>query len=573
MKNAIKSNFVPSQSALLILKNGGILQTNESPAEMIERIVAAIVESETSYSSNNREIQNFAESLTNLMDSRKIVFSTPVMTNAGIRGKPLSACTVPPISLLHKMGEIKEMVDIYHQDGLGTGFNFDDLEDPLSMLHFLNDVAINGAVSGLENRPVGNIALLSVTHPMIKEFICAKTHSQIPWKFNISVNIDDNFILAYQKNKKYQLVNGKEYYAREVFDLIATSAFICGDPGVVFMNRLNYDNPVPELGNYQSVAPCAEVGLLPGESCQFGYLNLNEFFDNNMAFDKLGLISAVRILTRSLDDALDINIRNFRIKLSAEITQAKRKIGIGICGVADLLAKLKIPYDTNEGRELIKNLILLINYVSKDESCELGKIRGSFSAFLHSLYTLKPGFIERKYGQNTSLYIHANDWKNLADKIRKVGCLRNCSTISIPPTGRSGLIIDASTGIEPFFNLLKNGSLHPELLSSLKKLNALSHDWEKHILENGGCQNIGIPFEISKIYKTATEIHPQDQLKMVSEIQQGVDESISKTINLPDNTSIDELKSVLIDAYAYGLKGVTIYINNRRSGQPIKLVK
>lgn len=566
------SLFTPSRTALRILEKGKILQPGETPNQMVERVVRAIVNTESVYSVSTKEIELFARELTDLMDQKKIIFSTPVLTNAGSgNDRPLSACTVPPISLHADMKAIKTMVNIYHQEGLGTGFNFDNLSDPLPMLFFLNEVAVEGAASGQEDRPVGNMGLLSVNHPKIKEFICAKMNSEMIWKFNISVNINDEFILAYRKGGKYSLSNGQEYYAKEIFDLIAAASFISGDPGIIFMDRLNYDNPVPNLGNYQSVAPCAEVGLAPGESCQFGYLNLNSFFDETGNFDRQGLIRAIRLLTRSLDDALDINIKNFQIKLSADITSAKRKIGIGVCGVADLLAKLKLRYDTETGRKLIKDLVLLINYISKEESFNLARIRGSFLAFPGSLYNSVPGFIERKYGQTDSEYVKAADWIKLADKIRNTG-LRNCSTISLPPTGRSGLIIDASTGIEPFFNLLKNGELHPELVIDLKRLNLSSEDLEKSIIESGGCQNIGLPPKIADIYKTATEIHPQDQLKMVAEIQQGVDESISKTINLPNQTSLDELKNILLDAYSAGLKGITVYINDRRAGQPIKLV-
>ncbi len=567
------SNFVPSQSALKILKEGRILKPGESPAEMIDRVVGAIASAENRFLTKEQDIRIFAQELTDLLDRKKIVFSTPVLTNAGSNnGKPLSACTVPSINLREDLRKIKKMVDTYHQEGLGTGFNFDELDDPLPMLYFLNEVAVEGAASGQEDRPVGNMGLLSVSHPKIKEFICAKINSDVTWKFNISVNISDEFMLAYRKGGKYRLTNGQEFYSKEVFDLIAAASFLSGDPGLIFMEKLNLDNPVPHLGGYQSVAPCAEVGLTPGESCQFGYLNLNKFFDHSGNFNQADLMRTVRILTRALDNALEINIQNFQIKTSAEITKAKRKIGIGVCGVADLLARLKIGYDTAVGRRLIRDLVILINYISKDESFNLARTRGSFEAFPGSLYNSQPGFIGRKYGQLDSEYVRSIDWLNLENKIKSTGHLRNCSTISLPPTGRSGLIIDASTGIEPFFNLFINGSLHPELLSDLRKMKLPFGRIEKAIVKSGGCQNLGLPLNISEIYKTATEIHPQDQLRMVAEIQKGVDESISKTINLSHQTSIDELKNILVDAYSAGLKGITVYISDRRQGQPIKLV-
>lgn len=568
-----KSNFTVSQSGLKILETGRIIKPGESPAEMVERVVNAIADVEKTFS-DDQQTKIFAQDLGERIDQKKIIFSTPVLTNAGSSSnKPLSACTIPPISLRDDMKKIRQMVNTYHQEGLGTGFNFDDLEDPLSMLYFLNQVAIDGANSELEDRPVGNMGILSVHHPKIKEFIRAKIDYQTPqWKFNISVNITDEFLLAYKKGGKYQLSDGREYYAEEVFDLITAVAFISADPGLIFMDKMNRDNPVPALGAYQSVAPCAEVGLTPGESCQFGYINLDEFFNRDGIFRQPELETAVRILTRALDNALEINIRNFQVALSSEITRAKRKIGIGVCGVADLLAKLKIPYDSDQGRQLIKDLVVLINYVSKTESMNLAEQRGSFGAFANSLYNSRPGFIDRKYGAVKSQFVPQSDWLLLAKKIRKTGWLRNCSTVSLPPTGRSGLIIDASTGIEPFFNLKKNGQLHPELLRELRELKRADDATIQSILANGGCQHIELPEPVAAIYKTATEIHPQDQLQMVAQLQKGVDESISKTINLSNHTTIDELKQVLLDAYYSGLKGITIYINSRNKNQPIRLV-
>ncbi len=560
-KYTVNSKFLPSKQALSVLKKGKILQTNETAAEMVERVVSTILEIEKKYNTNNEEVKSFAQELTNLIDEKKIIFSTPVLTNAGnVNKRPLSACTVPPIDLKEDLNKIKKMVNIYHQEGLGTGFNFDDLEDPLPMLHFLNNVAIEGAASGKENRPVGNMGLLSVNHPKIKEFIKAKPQSDKNWKFNISVNITDDFIAAYYNGQSYFLKNGQKCYPKEIIELIATCSLPSGDPGVIFMDRLNSDNPVPNLGDYYSVAPCAEVGLIPGETCQFACLNLSDFFDHDGIFYKKDFIKAIRLLTRSLDNTLDINIENFQIRASSDISKLKRKIGIGICGVADLLVKLKIAYDSKLARELIKDLVLLINYISKDESSNLAIVRGSFLAFSESLYNFKPSFIEKKYQHIDSKYVTREDWLKLDKKIKLKG-LRNCSTVSLPPTGRSGLIIDASTGVEPLFNLFKSSDLHKELVSDLKKFNLDVDRFKKLIIETGSCQNLNLPQEIRAIYKKSIEITPHSQLEMIKEIQKGVDESISKTINLKKDSCAEDIKKIILAAYSAGLKGITIYVN------------
>ena len=560
-KVLIKSNFLPSKLALKILREGKILQKNETAEEMIKRVVNLIVEIEKKYNNDNSKIESFANELINLLDQKKIIFSTPILTNAGTSKKrPLSACTVPPVNLMEDLSKIKKTINTYHEEGLGTGFNFDNLEDPLAMLHYLNQVALEGAASGKEDRPVGNIALLSVDHPKIKEFIKAKPESNNNWKFNISINITDDFMSAYYNNQDFYLKNGQKCSPKEILQLIANSSFLSGDPGVVFMDRLNKDNPVSSLGNYYSVAPCAEVGLIPGETCQFAYLNLNKFFNKNRLFLKEEFIQAIRVVTRSLDNTLDVNIDNFQIKASSNITRQKRKIGIGVCGVADLLVKLKIPYESRKARKLIKDLIILINYISKDESSNLAAVRGSFLSFFDSLYKLKPNFIKQKYRNVKSEHVKKEDWLKLEKKIDSQG-LRNCSTVSLPPTGRSGLIIDASTGIEPFFNLFKFDKLHPELISDLKSLNLNIDEFEKLIFQNNSCQNLNLPKKIKKLYKKSVEISPFDQVKMIKEIQKGVDESISKTINLNSNCKAEDVKNIILLAYAANLKGLTVYVN------------
>src|SRR3989339_902798 len=360
MKRATRysSSFNCSKYAHRVLKEGKILLEGEAPSQMVERVVSEIARAEMDFFGNSgSRVIHFENELGELLDSKKIIFSTPVLTNAGRNtSMPLSACVVPPIDLNGDFSKIKAMVDAYHQEAIGTGFNFDEVEDPVSMLDFLNEVAIKGAKSGRENRPVGNMGILSVDHPCIKEFVMVKAGVDKEWKFNISINVTSEFIHALKKKGRYRLKNGKSVYAEEIFNMMAASTFLCGDPGLIFMERLNRDNPVPALGLYTSVAPCAEVGLAPGESCQFGYLNLGAFvLDSGSEINTEGLLKTVSILVRALDNALEVSIQRFSIKKSSEIMMAKRKIGVGLCGLADMLAKLNLGYDSEPARKICKD--------------------------------------------------------------------------------------------------------------------------------------------------------------------------------------------------------------------------
>lgn len=301
-----QSNFHPCAFVSeQILKKGRITAPNESPSDMVERVVSALYAAEES-SSNSSNAEGFAESIGTLMDEGKIVFSTPILTNAGRADftRPLSACTVPPLSLRDDLKKIRQMVNSYHQEAMGTGFNFDEVDEPVRMLILLNHLAIRGASSGREDRPVGNIAMCSIDHPRIIEFITSKqTRRDMLWKFNISVNTPESFWLAVQNGALWRLRNGNTVHAKELFRLMAQSAYRYADPGIVFMDRVNRDNPVPADGDYHSVAPCAEVGLMPGETCQFGYINLGAFCSGN-DFDLNGIKQATELMVRALDNCL-----------------------------------------------------------------------------------------------------------------------------------------------------------------------------------------------------------------------------------------------------------------------------
>ncbi len=579
------STYRPTSLAESILHDGKILALGESPQHMMERVIHTLFSIETKFKTDPDEIQRLECEFGSFLDDGYCVMSTPILTNAGrYSDKPFSACTVPPIDLKKGMATIKEVIDRLHQDGMGTGFSLDELEDPVSVLKALNDIAVQGAKSGKEDRPVGNIAILSVSHPRIREFINAKNQADERGeglKFNISVNIDDDFIQAFKRNTVYRLRDGQEVSAKVLLEEIAKSVYICGDPGLIFISRLNEGNPTPGVGDYIAVAPCGEVGLAAGESCQFGYINVAKFLiagqEKTLAIDFEKLERATRLMVRALDNALELSIDRYAYEEQKKIMRAKRKIGIGICGLADLFMKFNISYSDEQARDLAKDIIAFINYISKSASHELAKIRGSFEAMFlvqGCRYNDNPGFIEQRFGKISAPHVSTNMWHELAKKIRETKLLRNASTIALPPTGRSSLLINASHGIEPQFSLVEaQKQLNPILQKALTDAGIKVDPVLMEKIETSGC--IGelseIPVNIRHIFLTASELSPQEHLDMMESLQSVVDESISKTINVPSTTSVQEIVDIFYQAYLKNLKGVTIYRDGSRKGQPKKL--
>ncbi|MBM3208699.1 hypothetical protein FJZ40_00185 [Candidatus Shapirobacteria bacterium] len=253
-KSTFKSSFLPSPLAEKVLREGRIIGASETPQMMIKRMVEALFVPETCFGTSTAEIQRLIEDFGFFLDGKYCVMSTPVMTNAGrYTDRPLSACAVPPLDLRGDLRKVKQVVDEFHQAGMGTGFNLNDTENPVEILGFLNGVAVDGANSGKENRPVGNMAILSIHHPRILEFIETKVGSDERgenWKFNISIDVSPEFMCAVGVGEHYRLSDGTYLNAREVMYRIAESAVACGDPGLVFLDRFDRDNPTPGVGAY-----------------------------------------------------------------------------------------------------------------------------------------------------------------------------------------------------------------------------------------------------------------------------------------------------------------------------------
>jgi ribonucleoside-diphosphate reductase alpha chain len=583
LTNKSKISFFPTIDQAKKIQR--IINSDETLDQMSQRVATTLFFIEKKFKTPQSEIVGLTQELKSYIDDKYCVMSTPIMINAGRHDdRPLSACTVPPIDIeKDDLQKIKPLIDQLHADGMGTGFNFNETTDPVATLKKLNAIAVEGAKSGKEDRPVGNMAVLSVHHPKILEFVSCKIDvdkNEEEWKFNLSIDVSEDFITAVKADNTYKLWDGTKLKAIEVLRAIATSSHRCGDPGLIFLSRLNFDNPTPNVGEYTSTAPCGEVGLIPGESCQFGYVNLGKFIDTTLKIPNIDLAKlekVTRLMTRALDNALEISIERYQNETNRSVMTAKRKIGVGVCGLADLLVQMKLPYNSHRARELTRDLLAFINYVSKKESVRLASKRGSFEAIKSAKcrYNTTPGFLESKYTHFDTRFVTKKMWKQLGQEIRSKKLLRNSSTIALPPTGRSSIVINASPGIEPMFSILDNSDeINPYLIADLTALGMLTPE---NISEIKSARKIGhiesIPADIREVYKTAVEITPEHHLLMVSTIQTVIDESVSKTINLPEQTGIEDILNMYIFAHELNLKGITVYRTGSRKHQPRAVAK
>ncbi|SEP53584.1 hypothetical protein [Amycolatopsis saalfeldensis] len=559
-----QSTFPTSPQLEAYLRSGRMISEHETAQDMVTRIVAALEHADARFDPAGAEA--FGERLGWACDTERIVFSTPIMTNAGRHfDRPLAACAVPPVDLRGDLSQVKTVVDDHHRAGMGTGFNLDELDDPVSVLLYLNDVAVAGANSGTEDRPVGNMAILALDHPAAAEFIGCKVGADArgeTWKFNISLHITDAQMRAALGGP------GRE---RDLLTAASEAAHACADPGLLFTDRMNEGNPTSEVGAYVSTAPCAEVGLVAGETCQFGYLNLGRFHtgDAGVPVDLGALADTTRTLVRALDDAIEASLAHYPSPLSAQVMGTKRKIGVGVCGLADLLLAAGLPYDSVEGRRLAQEVLALVNYTSKLASVELARTRGGCPAVAGGLSRYADPAFLRRFADLEVDSVTRGDWAALADEIATTGHLRNSSTIAVPPTGRSAPVVRASTGIEPLFRLSDDlpGHQRAGVVAALKA--AGRTDVLSFASTHGRLPaDPTLPERLRAVLATATQISPGGHLAMAAAVQACVDEAVSKTVNLPASATSIEVYDTYATAFELGCKGITVYVDGSRDVQP-----
>lgn len=579
-------------------KNGNCIET---PQDMFRRVADTIASGDLEFGKTSKDVQNLSDRFYNAITHRYFMPNSPTLMNAGRDLGQLAACFVLPIDdSLESIFETIKNTALIHQSGGGTGFSFSRLRPKNSVVRSTMGVS-SGPVSFMEvfnaateavkqggTRRGANMGILRVDHPDIIEFINCKSDNNKLNNFNISVAITDKFMEAYLNGKDYDLINPQNNEAvgrmdaGAVFDLIIDSAWKNGEPGIVFIDKMNKDNPTPQIGKIESTNPCGEVPLLPYEACNLGSINLGLMVkeqDGEFVVDWDLLENTVRTAMRFLDNVIVVN--NYPLPQIAEMVQNNRKIGLGVMGWADMLMQMGIAYNSEEGTSLATDVMSFIDYVSKTESVELAKERGRFNNFEGSIYE-NPHYFEDKFGSKNCAKVTQKMWADLDSKIQKYG-LRNATTTCIAPTGTISMIAGASGGIEPLFGLvfsrlIMDGTelleVNPVFEKYMKTHGLYTEDLMNKIAKCGSVAHIEeLPDEVKRIFVTAHDISPYWHVKMQAAFQQFTDNAVSKTVNFIESATREDIKKTYILAYKNNLKGITVYRNNSRQFQPMNLEK
>jgi ribonucleoside-diphosphate reductase alpha chain len=557
-----------SANALKVLKarylrkdeDGRIIET---PEEMFRRIAHAIAGAEEMY---NGDASLWEEKFHDLLTSLKFLPNSPTLMNAGKPSGQLAACFVLPVedSMKGIFDSLKNAALIL-QSGGGTGFSFSRLRPKADVVHSTGGLA-SGPVSFMKiyntatdvikqggARRGANMGILRVDHPDILEFIKVKRDLHELANFNISVAITDAFMDALRQDREYDIVNPRSgkvistLKAKEVFHEIVASAWQTGDPGLVFIDRINRANPTPHIGTFESTNPCGEQPLLPFEACVLGSLNLAKYVHRgDVDFPRLreDIWSAVRFL----DDTIDVN--TYPLPAVEQMHKGNRKIGLGIMGWADMLILLGLPYDDPRSFEMARKVMKFVRDNSREASAGLAAERGVFPNFVGSIYDA-PGMPR----------------------------VRNATTTTIAPTGTLATIADCSSGIEPPFAIAYRRLV---LDTELTEVNSLFVDIAvergfysdrlmKDVIRRGDLHGVaGVPDDVKKVFRTALEISPADHIEMQAAFQEYTDNAVSKTVNLRPSATPEDVANAYLLAYDKGVKGITVFRYGGRKGTMVK---
>ena len=572
----------------------------EAPEDLFWRVSRTIAEADKLDGKNEEQIDKLSEKFYKVMTNLEFMPNSPTLMNAGRELGQLSACFVLPVDdSLDAIFETIKNTALIHKSGGGTGFSFSRLRPkndivkstmgvssgPVSFIEVFNSAT--EAVKQGGTRRGANMAILRVDHPDILDFINSKFEGHRLNNFNISVGITNNFMEAVLNDDYYDLVhpNSKQVIqklrAKEVFDVIVDHAWRNGEPGIVFLDNINKDNPTPKIGEIESTNPCGEVPLLPYEACNLGSINVGQMikYDQNdepeVDWDRLEYVTKLSI--HFLDNVITMN--NFPLPQIEEMVRNNRKIGLGLMGWADLLMILNIPYNSEEGILLAKQIMEFIDYHSKVASIELSKVRGKFANFDGSIYDGNTALYNR-YKDLSAGKISDDDWYELDLKIQENG-IRNATTTCIAPTGTISMIAAAAGGIEPLFGLtfirkVMDGTelieVNPIFEKIAKETGFYSDELMKQISQHGTVHGLDdVPDEIQQVFVTAHDVTPEWHVKMQAAFQLHTDNAVSKTVNFKENATREEIAETYYLAYKSNLKGITVYRDNSRIYQPMNI--
>lgn len=555
ISSAIQPEF--SDNALRVLERRYLIKDDEgkpieTPKDMLCRVARVVASVEVG---DEGAKEKWANTFYEMMARLEFLPNSPTLMNAGTPMGQLAACFVLPVG--DSMEDIFDSLSataMVHKSGGGTGFNFSNLRPTGDRVRSTSGVA-SGPVSFMELfdhttevvkqggiRRGANMGILEASHPDIEEFVKAKTEKGKLTNFNISVGITADFIEALEQGKEWPLRNPRtkevvrSVAAKDLWKLLVESAWKTGDPGIVFLDRIEEGNTVPLCGVMNTTNPCGEQPLLPYESCNLGSINLARMSDNAGKIDWDKLEQTVRNGVRFLDNVIDAN--TYPLPAISEMTRKNRKIGLGIMGWAELLFKRRVRYGSSESIQLAEKIMGFIQRVGHDESEKLSQERGCFPNWEGSV------------------------WQ------KQDRPMRNATVTTIAPTGTISLIAECSSGIEPVFALAFRRKafdsdtlvyVNPYFEEALARLGEEGSSILEGVLETGGFEGVDAPKIIRELFVTAHDIPYIEHIQMQAAFQKYTDNAVSKTINLPNSASIEDVDAAYRYSYQAGCKGITVY--------------
>jgi len=563
-----------SENAKIVLKRRYLKKDSEgnpieSPEQMFERVAKAVAFADTFFDPK-ANVRKSQEKFLNMMTSLCFLPNSPTLMNAGKELGQLAACFVLPIEdSMEEIFDTLKNTAIIHKSGGGTGFSFSRIRPandivrstagvssgPISFM-VVYDAATETVKQGAARRGA-NMAVLSVDHPDIESFIKAKNDLTRLNNFNISVAATKQFMEALAKGQDYELINPRtgntvnKISSEKIFDMIVSSAWQTGEPGIIFIDRMNENNPTPGLGKIEATNPCGEQPLLPYESCTLGSINLSRMIkDHSIDFSLLKKV--VHDAVHFLDNVLEIN--KYPLKIIEEMSKKNRKIGLGVMGFADMLIRMNIAYDSEKAFEQAESVMSFIREESRAASKALAKTRGNFPAYKNSIFD-----------SPSTPY------------------MRNATTTTIAPTGSISIIAGTSSGIEPLFAIahmrrIFEGEtlfeMHPIFLQLAHEQGFFNDQLAAEIAKTGTIKdNTLIPEPIRNIFKTSHDILPEWHIRIQAAFQKFTDNAVSKTINFSSGATRDDVKQAYLLADKSGCKGLTIYRDGSRQDQVLCLSK